>query len=98
MYYGAVHGSPSHPFTNERRIEAPLADTERALRGELYRAGDPELVAARHRARRLWHRFNGVGPTDPAAGRAVLAELLGGLGDDAWIEAPFYCDYGTQIT
>ena len=43
MYYGAVHGSPSHPFTSERRIEAPLADTERAkmLRGEPCRP-DPD--------------------------------------------------------
>jgi maltose O-acetyltransferase len=68
------------------------------LRGELYLAGDPELTAARQRARRLWHRFNTLGPIDPAGGRAVLAELLGGLGADAWIEAPFYCDYGRQIT
>jgi maltose O-acetyltransferase len=68
------------------------------LRGELYLAGDPDLVEARRRARRLWQRFNANDPMDPAAGRAVLAELLGGLGVDAWVEAPFYCDYGGQIT
>jgi maltose O-acetyltransferase len=75
-------------------------DTERArmLRGDLYLAGDPELTTARRRARQLWQRFNAADPTHPAAGRALLAELLGGLGVDAWIEAPFYCDYGTQIT
>lgn len=74
--------------------------TERArmLRGDLYLASDPELTTARRRARQLWQRFNATDPADPAAGRAVLAELLGGLGADAWIEAPFYCDYGTQIT
>jgi maltose O-acetyltransferase len=77
-----------------------VADTERArmLRGELYLASDPELTTARRRARRLWHRFNTLSPVDPAAGHAVLAELLGGVGADAWIEAPFYCDYGSQIT
>jgi maltose O-acetyltransferase len=68
------------------------------LRGELYRASDPELLAARIRARRLWRRLNDADPADTAGVRAVLTELLGSLGTDAWIEAPFVCDYGTQIT
>jgi maltose O-acetyltransferase len=68
------------------------------LRGELYLAGDPELVAARVRARRLWQRFNSTDPGDPAGARALLGELLGSIGTDAWIEAPFHCDYGAQIT
>lgn len=67
------------------------------LRGELYLAGDPELTAARTRARQLWQRFNAADPSDPAAARAILAELLGKLEPDAWIESPFYCDYGSQI-
>lgn len=67
------------------------------LRGELYLASDPELTVGRTRARELWQRFNAAEPSDPAAGRAILAELVGHLGPDAWIEAPFYCDYGTQI-
>ena len=77
-----------------------MADTEREkmLRGEPYLADDPELVAARLRARRLWRRFNATDPGDTDAARAILAELLGGLGDGVWIEAPFYCDYGTQIS
>jgi maltose O-acetyltransferase len=67
-------------------------------RGELYLASDPGLVAARIRARQLWHRFNAADPADISAARALLGELLGSLGTDAWIEAPFYCDYGAQIT
>jgi maltose O-acetyltransferase len=77
-----------------------MADTEREkmLRGELYLATDPQLVAARIRARRLWQRFNAADPADTAGARAVLTELLGSVGVDAWVEAPFYCDYGRQIT
>ena len=41
------------------------------LRGELYRASDPELLAARIRARRLWRRLNDADPAD-TAGRVVL--------------------------
>lgn len=67
------------------------------LRGELYLATDPELVEARARARRLWQRFNASAPDDTAGRTALLRELLGGAGDGAWIEPPFYCDYGRQI-
>lgn len=77
-----------------------MADSEWAkmVRGDLYLANDPELVAARVRARRLWQGFNATDPGDAVGRHALLAELIGGLGVDVWIEAPFYCDYGSQIT
>jgi len=59
------------------------------LRGELYDATHPELVAGRLRARTLWQRLN--------AGEPVLPELLGTLGAGATIEPPFFCDYGANI-
>lgn len=68
------------------------------IRGELYLASDPELVAARVRARRLFARFNASDPEDVAGRRALLRELFGSVGTDAWIEPPFYCDYGSQVT
>jgi maltose O-acetyltransferase len=74
-----------------------LTQRERMLAGELYRASDPELVAARLRARELTQRYN----TTPAAARdeqrALLGELVGELGDKVWVEPPFHCDYGTNI-
>jgi maltose O-acetyltransferase len=77
-----------------------MPDSERTkmLRGELYLASDPDLVSARTRARQLWQRFNATDPADTAGARRLLDELLGRLGVGASIEAPFYCDYGTQIT
>ncbi len=67
------------------------------LRGELYDASDPDLVAARVRARRLAQRFSALDPADDGAREALLRELFGAVGDGAWVEAPFFCDYGTQI-
>ena len=67
-------------------------EREKMLGGALYIASDPELVAARDRARRLWRSYNA------SAHRDVLEELLGGIGQGAVIEPPFFCDYGTQIT
>lgn len=68
------------------------------LRGDLYLATDPELVAARVRARRLCARYNTMDPAYVDGKRSLLHELLGKCGSDSWIEAPFHCDYGSQIT
>ena len=70
---------------------------ERMLAGEPYFADDPELVDAAKRARRLMTQYNATAVDDRDTARAVLAELLGSLGDDSHIRAPLYVDYGTQI-
>jgi maltose O-acetyltransferase len=73
-------------------------EREKMVRGDLYLASDPQLVAERTRARRLWARFNASDPGDVANRVALMRELLGACGTDSWIEPPFYCDYGTQVT
>jgi maltose O-acetyltransferase len=65
---------------------------DRMLAGELYDALDPELMAARARAREVLGRFNAK------ADRTLLEELLGSIGPDAVIEPPFHCDYGFNIS
>lgn len=75
-----------------------MSEREKMVRGELYLASDPELVEARVRARRLWARFNASDPADVAGRTALLREMFGSVGADAWIEPPFYCDYGAQVT
>jgi maltose O-acetyltransferase len=62
------------------------------LAGELYLAGDPEIVVDARRAVELIDRFNASGD------REILAELLGELGEDASIRRPFQVDYGYQIS
>jgi len=67
------------------------------LRGDPYDASDPALFEARVRARRLTQRLGALDPADAAARESLLHELLGAFGTGAWVEAPFYCDYGAQI-
>lgn len=74
------------------------SEREKMIRGELYLASDPELVEGRVRARRLFARFNASDPGDTAQRVALMTELFGTFGRDAWIEPPFYCDYGSQVT
>ncbi len=77
---------------------AAESETARMLRGELYLASDPELVAARRRARRLCRWLNSTTEDEPDRRRALLTELLGRVGAQVEIEPPFLCDYGAQIT
>jgi len=69
---------------------------ERMLAGELYIADDPELSVDADRAQSLSHRLNTMDPTDGAARRALLTELLGAFGEGSEIRPPFRCDYGYQ--
>lgn len=62
------------------------------LAGEPYDASDPELTAARTRARELLARFH-VRPE-----RSVLEELFASVGPEAVIEPPFHCDYGFNVS
>jgi maltose O-acetyltransferase len=62
------------------------------LAGELYLAADPELVAEREHCERLLREYNVHGEA------AVLRELLGSVGKEAYIRPPFFCDYGYNIT
>ena len=75
-----------------------MTERERMLSGQLYDAGDETLTAARGRAKRLTWRYHQLDPTDWDSRTHILQELLGQLGEDSWIEPPFRCDYGTQIS
>jgi maltose O-acetyltransferase len=74
-------------------------DTEkdRMLRGELYRADAPELVADYERSQLLLERYNATSVVERAERRALLGELLGSVGEDVEIRPPLQCDYGYQI-
>ena len=75
-----------------------MTERERMLSGQLYEAGDETLTAARGRAKRMTWRYHQLDPTDWDSRTQILQELLGHLGEDSWIEPPFRCDYGTQIS
>src|SRR5215831_7768306 len=77
--------------------ERRLTEREKMLAGELYDAMDPELVSARERARDLCQRLNATREGERELRRTVLRELFARGGDTAWMQPPFYCDYGSNI-
>jgi maltose O-acetyltransferase len=72
-------------------------ERELMLAGAMYDPLDPELVAARERARNLCWDLNATRDVDADLRRALLRRLFGTGGDDVWMQPPFFCDYGTNI-
>jgi maltose O-acetyltransferase len=73
-------------------------EKDRMLLGVPYLANDPALLDERKRCRLVCERFNATSFGDTATRRAILDELLGEIGEDADVMAPFECDYGYHIT
>jgi maltose O-acetyltransferase len=77
--------------------EAVSSEREKMLAGELYDPLDPELAAARVRARDLCQDLNATRETDEAERRRILVDLFGAGGAEVWMQPPFFCDYGANI-
>lgn len=60
--------------------------------GELYAAGDPQLVAERQDCERRLLAFNTSGD------QRVVRDLLGSIGPRSYVRAPFFCDYGYNVS
>ena len=75
-----------------------LTQKEKMLAGELYDAADPVLVLERRRARDLLRELNKSQDEESDRRQEILRKLLGAMGNKVWIEPPFYCDYGSNIS
>jgi maltose O-acetyltransferase len=71
---------------------------ERMLRGDLYLAGEEELVADRARAQSLLERYNATADAESDERARLLRALLGDVGEGVWIQPTFRCDYGYNIS
>ncbi|SDI66377.1 sugar O-acetyltransferase [Alteribacillus bidgolensis] len=74
------------------------SEKEKMLYGEWYRADDPELHRERLHARKLTRLFNETTETEESRRTELLNELLGDAGENVYIEPPFRCDYGYNIS
>jgi maltose O-acetyltransferase len=72
-------------------------EREKMLAGEMYEPMDPELVRRREQARDLCWALNATKESEQLERRQLLQRLLGSGGDAAWIQPPFFCDYGSNV-
>src|SRR5690242_19042503 len=75
----------------------PRTNRERMLAGDLYIADDPESGRLAQRAVQLMHAYHQASLGDPAAALPLLAELLGSLGEGAYVKPPLFVDYGVHL-
>jgi maltose O-acetyltransferase len=74
-----------------------MTEKEKMLAGLAYLPRDPELMEMHHRARKFMREFNSLDSKSFSKKQKIMKEYLGTVGENVWIEAPFYCDYGENI-
>lgn len=75
----------------------PRTNRERMLAGDLYIADDPDNAVLAQRAQRLQEAYRVAAAQDQGAALAILRDLLGTLGEGAFIKPPLYVDYGENL-
>lgn len=71
---------------------------EKMLSGEYYISWDDELTQEREYAKDICFEFNSIRPSLRREREEVIRKLFGKVGENCWIESPFNCDYGSNIT
>jgi maltose O-acetyltransferase len=74
------------------------SEREKMAAGEWYCCLDDELDALRVAARRAVHQHNSMVPDARGAMAPLLRSLFGSVSKTAFIEAPFHCSYGFNIS
>ncbi len=74
------------------------SEKEKMLSGELYDPLDPQLSDERRQARLLIEELNVTKDDQTDERNRLLGQLLPHAGTGLWIQPPFFCDYGSNIT
>lgn len=72
-------------------------EKEKMLAGEPYDCGDTELINRWHKAKQLQKEYNDTPSDDIEKLSSLLDDLIGSRGENVWISAPFFVDYGENI-
>lgn len=72
----------------------PIVPTDCFFQGYYNPAYEAEIRKGKDKC----FRYNQLNPNDVTAQREILAELLGGMGEDVIFTPPFWCDYGYNIS
>lgn len=75
-----------------------MTNKEKMLNGEYYTSLDEELTIERERAKDVLFEFNGLRPSLRDKREQIIRNFFGKVGKNCWIESPFNCDYGYNIT
>lgn len=75
-----------------------MTEKQKMLAGEMYNPLDKVLMAEREQAKLLFQKINSLDETQKEQRKLLLYKLFGKAGKNLWVEPPFYCDYGYNIS
>ncbi|GFD73721.1 sugar O-acetyltransferase [Tenacibaculum mesophilum] len=75
-----------------------MTEKQKMLNGDYYNSRDPELIKVYHKARKLLKEYNFLNSELTLERDRILSELFASKGNGVWIETPFFCDYGENIS
>lgn len=75
-----------------------MSELEKMIKGEWYNAADKELLDLRNKARELVFEYNNLPPKDFKPFSAILKKLFKKCDSKTFIEPPFRCDYGFNVS
>lgn len=75
-----------------------MTEKEKMLSGKGYIAMSEELLGERQKAKELLFDFNSLRPGEVEKRNEMLHTLLGKVGENVFVEPPFRCDYGYNIS
>ena len=79
----------------ENKEEKPVkSEKQKMLDEELYYSGVSELKEALLNSKEMCYDYNNLRPKELDKKREILKKLLKKVGEECYIESPFYCDYG----
>jgi maltose O-acetyltransferase len=73
-------------------------EKQKMLSGELYHAPDPELSEERLKTRLLLGELNSSREDEGEKRKSIIEKLIPEAGAGFWLQPPFYCDYGYNIS
>ncbi len=71
-----------------------MTQRERMDAGLIYDPIDPELRDEQQRLLEMLYDYNAARPSELEKRQQLLAKMLGAVGDDCYIEPPFYANWG----
>lgn len=75
-----------------------MTEKQKMLEGKMYDPLDSELFKEREQAKLLFQEINNLTEIKKEKRNKLIYKLFGNAGENLWVEPPFYCDYGYNIS
>ncbi|MCE5221804.1 MAG: sugar O-acetyltransferase [Clostridium sp.] len=75
-----------------------MTEKEKMLTGKTYKSFDEELLGERQYAKEMIFEFNSLRPSEIEKRNEIIKKLFSKVSDNFFIEPPFRCDYGYNIS